>query len=94
MSGYEKIDGISIYHVTVGVSSRRQRRSMAETRGDKWYDGTRHFLFPIQLPAFWRQPLAILWDRSVLLAYIEFFFPFHCVFGDIPLSVSSVWRNI
>lgn len=52
------------------------------------------FLFPFQPSASWRQPLTIIWDRSVLLAYIEIIFPFHCGFGDIPLKVSFVWRNV
>ena len=83
-----------VYHVTVGVGGGQERSSVIETGGDEWYDGMRPFLFPFQLSAFWRQPLAISWDKSVLHAYIEFLFPFHCGFGDIPLEVSSVWRNM
>ena len=83
-----------VYHVTVRVGGGRERSSMIETGGDEWYDGMRPFLFLFRLSAFWRQPLAISWDRSVLHAYIEFILPFHCDFGDIPLKVSSVWRNM
>ena len=64
-----------MYHVTVGVGGGWERRGMIETGGDEWYDGMRPLLLLLQLPAFWRQPLAISWDRSVLHAYIEFLLP-------------------
>ena len=75
-----------MYHVTVGVGSGWERRSMVETGGHEWYDGMRPFLFSFQISAFWRQPLAISGDRSVLHAYIEFFFPFIAVLAIFPLK--------